>query len=138
MAYGTSKYRKASPEAEISGNSPYEAYYNYTRSRFACDEENELFQRRVIFDVEGLRRVAAAATGAARCDKIEKCIDGMFNKAFILTMDDGQEVVAKLPNPNAGRPHFTTASEVATMDFVRSHTFQECNVMTDCCRCATR
>lgn len=33
-------------------------------------------------------------------------------------MDDGTEVVAKLPNPNAGAPHFTTASEVATMEFV--------------------
>ncbi|KAJ5896137.1 uncharacterized protein N7473_005536 [Penicillium subrubescens] len=32
-------------------------------------------------------------------------------------MDDGQEVVAKVPNPNAGTPHFTTASEVATMEF---------------------
>lgn len=34
-------------------------------------------------------------------------------------MNDGNEVIAKVPNPNAGRPHFTTASEVATMDFVR-------------------
>ncbi|KAL9079198.1 MAG: hypothetical protein Q9157_001907 [Trypethelium eluteriae] len=33
-------------------------------------------------------------------------------------MDDGSQVVAKIPNPNAGMPHFTTASEVATMDFV--------------------
>lgn len=44
----------------------------------------------------------------------------MFNKAFLMSMEDGQEVVAKVPNPNAGVPHFTTASEVATMDFVRS------------------
>ena len=42
----------------------------------------------------------------------------MFNKAFLLSMEDGREVVAKVPNPNAGIPHFTTASEVATMDFV--------------------
>lgn len=33
-------------------------------------------------------------------------------------MKDDREVVAKLPNPNVGRPHFTTASEVATMDLV--------------------
>src|SRR5690348_16121489 len=32
-------------------------------------------------------------------------------------MNDGRELIAKLPNPNAGRQHFTTASEVATMDF---------------------
>ncbi|DAA73906.1 TPA_exp: Uncharacterized protein A8136_3892 [Trichophyton benhamiae CBS 112371] len=35
-------------------------------------------------------------------------------------MDDGKEVIAKIPNPNAGRPHFVTSSEVATMDFVRN------------------
>ena len=35
-----------------------------------------------------------------------------------ITMDNGREIIAKLPNPNAGRPHFTAASEVATMDFV--------------------
>jgi hypothetical protein len=46
--------------------------------------------------------------------------DGMANKVFLMTMGDGREVVAKVPNPNAGVPHFTTASEVATMDFVRS------------------
>lgn len=33
-------------------------------------------------------------------------------------MQDGTQVVGKVPNPNAGRPHYTTASEVATMDFV--------------------
>ena len=38
-------------------------------------------------------------------------------------MDDGREVIAKLPNPKAGLPHFTTASEVATMNFVRSSPF---------------
>jgi hypothetical protein len=30
-----------------------------------------------------------------------------------------KEVIAKIPNPNAGRPHLTTASEVATMDYIR-------------------
>ncbi|RJE21579.1 Phosphotransferase enzyme family [Aspergillus sclerotialis] len=35
-------------------------------------------------------------------------------------MDDGKEVIAKLPNPNAGHRHFTTASEVATMAYVRN------------------
>ncbi|KAF2835100.1 hypothetical protein M501DRAFT_989087 [Patellaria atrata CBS 101060] len=32
-------------------------------------------------------------------------------------MDNGKGIITKLPNPNAGRPHYTTASEVATMDF---------------------
>jgi hypothetical protein len=37
---------------------------------------------------------------------------------MLLTMNDGSRVVAKVPNPNAGLPHLTTASEVATMAFV--------------------
>ncbi|KAH8431719.1 uncharacterized protein LDX57_009374 [Aspergillus melleus] len=35
-------------------------------------------------------------------------------------MQDGTQVVGKVPNPNAGRAHNTTASEVATMDFARN------------------
>ncbi|KAH6723680.1 kinase-like domain-containing protein [Leptodontidium sp. MPI-SDFR-AT-0119] len=35
-------------------------------------------------------------------------------------MDDGTIVIARIPNPNAGPPFKTTASEVATMDFART------------------
>ncbi|RMZ82272.1 hypothetical protein DV738_g1897, partial [Chaetothyriales sp. CBS 135597] len=35
-------------------------------------------------------------------------------------MDDGKAVIARVPNPNAGAPFFTTASEVATMELARS------------------
>lgn len=51
--------------------------------------------------------------------KILKCSEGLHNKAFILTMDNGSEVFAKLPNPNAGPTRYTTASEVATHELVR-------------------
>lgn len=44
--------------------------------------------------------------------------EGQYNKAFLLTFNDGTDVVAKLPNPNAGPNVLTTASEVATMDYV--------------------
>jgi len=33
-------------------------------------------------------------------------------------MDNDKEVIAKLPNPNAGPEFFLTASEVATRTFV--------------------
>ncbi|KNG89207.1 hypothetical protein ANOM_002539 [Aspergillus nomiae NRRL 13137] len=66
-----------------------------------------------------LASVAADSVGAARCISIKKYPDGMFNKAFLMSMDNGREVIAKVPNPTAGVPHFTTASEVATMDFAR-------------------
>ncbi|KAJ5474000.1 hypothetical protein N7475_003566 [Penicillium sp. IBT 31633x] len=67
-----------------------------------------------------LARLAADSVGARECVHIEKFPDGMFNKTFLFTMANGTEVVGKVPNPNAGQPHYTTASEVATMDFVRN------------------
>lgn len=50
--------------------------------------------------------------------RITKCAEGLHNKAFILTMDNGCEVLAKLPNPNAGPARFTVASEIATRKLV--------------------
>ncbi|PWY70977.1 hypothetical protein BO70DRAFT_399593 [Aspergillus heteromorphus CBS 117.55] len=35
-------------------------------------------------------------------------------------MTDGRQLVAKVPNPNAGFPFYKTASEVATMEFARA------------------
>jgi hypothetical protein len=94
--------------------------FNYTRGRFVCNEEHEMSQRHVRFNVNELARCAADAVGAKTCVEIAKYPDGMYNKSMLLTMDDGSRVVAKVPNPNAGRPHLTTASEIATMDFASS------------------
>jgi hypothetical protein len=102
--------------------------FNYTRGRFVCDEKYEMSQRLVRFNVNELARCAADAIGANTCVNIEKYPEGMYNKSMLLTMDNGSQVVVKVPNPNAGIPHFTTASEVATMDFVsivsKSHNVQ--------------
>ncbi|CAG7921350.1 unnamed protein product [Penicillium olsonii] len=39
---------------------------------------------------------------------------------FLLRAKNGREVIARIPTPVAGPPHYTTASKVATMDFLRS------------------
>ena len=75
-------------------------------------------QRYICYNINELARLAAEAVGAKSCVEIEKYPDGMHNKALLLTMKDGTQAVAKIPNSNAGRSHYTTASEVATMDFV--------------------
>lgn len=67
-----------------------------------------------------LAHLSAKAVGSQACVTIEKYPDRIFSKAYLMTMEDGMQVVAKVPNPNAGRAHFTTASEVATMEFVRT------------------
>ncbi|KAL4738465.1 kinase-like domain-containing protein [Aspergillus similis] len=94
-------------------------FFRFTRGRFVVDEAVNLRKREIRFDMNRLAKVAADSVGAARCIAIKKYPDGMFNKAFLISMDNGQEVIAKVPNSKAGVPHFTTASEVATMDFAR-------------------
>jgi hypothetical protein len=93
-------------------------FFKFTRGRFIVDEDANLRNREVVFDMNQLAKVAADSVGAAQCVDVRKFTDGMFNKSFLMLMDDGREVVAKVPNPNAGRAHYTTANEVATIDFV--------------------
>jgi len=81
------------------------------------NEKQQLAQRYVKFDVDKLCQRAASLFGPSTvCSRIDK-IEGSFNKALLLTMEDGREVVAKIPCPNAGPPYYTTASEVATLEF---------------------
>jgi hypothetical protein len=95
-----------------------EQLYRYTSGRWLWNEKDQFARRYVKFDLTGLLEVSAKAVGARRCVQIEKLPEGNFNKVFLLTMDNGKYLIAKIPNPNAGRPHYTTASEVATMDYV--------------------
>jgi hypothetical protein len=59
------------------------------------------------------------SVNARACVFITNLAEGGFIKVFRLLMDDGSIVIARFPNPNAGPPYLMTASEVATMDFVR-------------------
>jgi hypothetical protein len=77
-------------------------------------------QRFVKFDINNLCRLAASLfSETTRCVRIDK-LEGNFNKAFLLTMNDGNEVIAKIPCGNAGPPSYTTASEVAMLKFCTS------------------
>lgn len=94
-------------------------FFRYTAGRWVFNESRQLAERSVRFDMNELARVTATCFGTGSCLNIEKLPEGNFNKTFLMTLDSGLQVVAKVPNPNAGRPHSTTASEVATMDYVR-------------------
>lgn len=54
------------------------------------------------------------------CPDIAKLAEGGFNKVFTLRATNGHEVIARIPTPIAGPARYTTASEVATMDFLRT------------------
>lgn len=105
-------------EADILRDCDVEHFYRYTSGRWLWNENYQLNRRYVKFNLVGLLNVSATAIGARSSVKIEKLPEGNFSKAFLITMDDGRELIAKIPNPNAGRLHFTTASEAATMNYV--------------------
>ena len=93
-------------------------FFRYTAGRFLFKETSQMACRDVKFDMNELVHIAASSIASSSWVALRKLPEGQYSKAFLLTMDDGKRVIAKIPYPNAGRPHYTTASEVATMDFV--------------------
>jgi hypothetical protein len=79
----------------------------------------QLQERYKKFSIPALQDVAARTLGANKCMAMTKLAEGSFNKIFLLTMDTGAEAIARIPHPNAGTARFTTASEVATMHYLR-------------------
>ncbi|KAL2061038.1 hypothetical protein VTL71DRAFT_9090 [Oculimacula yallundae] len=98
-----------------------EELYRYSRHRWLTNESENLAKRYRKFNIPALidAAVDAAGNGARSCVKLLKCTEGQYNKAFLMTMDNGAEVLVKIPNPNAGPAFYTTASEVATRQFLR-------------------
>lgn len=76
-------------------------------------------ERYVKFRPTELQRIADEAV-QDYFPHIAKLVEGGFNKVFLLRSKNGRELIARIPTPVAGPPHYTTASEVATMDFLRT------------------
>lgn len=117
----TSRIGIATADGEPAENHDWNTraeFFEYARARFVSNEKHEMEQRRVKFNINRLASIAALASNANHCMQISKCADGLYNKAFLMTMDTGVEVIAKIPNPNAGNARLVVASEAATMEFV--------------------
>jgi len=95
--------------------------FRYTSGRWLWDEEKQLSERYRRFNVQNLERIAAECVHAEKCIETKKIGEGSYNKVFRLVFDTGAVVIARIPNPNAGPALYTTASEVATMEFVRNN-----------------
>ncbi|KAK5633270.1 hypothetical protein RRF57_008985 [Xylaria bambusicola] len=92
-------------------------FFRYTSGRWLWDEESRLRERYRVFDVHELQVIAAKSVCAEKCVDMVKRAEGGFNKVFRLVMDNGSAVIARISMPNTGSPRWTTASEVAIMDF---------------------
>lgn len=93
-----------------------EELYTYSNGRFLVNEAHAFSRRHVRFDVDQLCNVAAAVGLASPIQSIEK-MEGGFSKALLMRREDGSEMIAKIPFPIAGPSKYTTASEVAVLEY---------------------
>lgn len=97
-----------------------EYFFKYISGRFIHDQEHHeaLHYRR--FNVDALKEDISRSTGAASVMDMSKLSEGRCNKVFRVQLADSREVIARIPMPFAGPQHLVTASEVATMTFLRN------------------
>ncbi|KAH8723204.1 kinase-like domain-containing protein [Phaeosphaeriaceae sp. PMI808] len=95
---------------------------HYTTGRWLNQDKLHREARYVKFDFEApCSKAVDVCTGAEKVIRYEKR-EGGFNRVFILHLDNGARVVARVPYRIAGPQRLTTNSEVATMSYVRSFT----------------
>lgn len=95
--------------------------YHYTSGRWLHREEEHQRARYIKFDLNALcRKAIEACPGASRVVNYEKK-EGGFNRVFILHLDNGAKVVARVPFRLAGPPALVTHSEVATIAYDKCH-----------------
>ncbi|KAM0717867.1 hypothetical protein Q7P37_006199 [Cladosporium fusiforme] len=99
------------------------SFFRYTSGRWIYNEHKRLTERHLRFNVAELSKAAAVSIGRKDGDvqSIKKLAEGGFNRTFELTMNDGFQVIARLPYPSTQPKRLAVASEVATLDLVRHH-----------------
>ncbi|KDQ11898.1 hypothetical protein BOTBODRAFT_162342 [Botryobasidium botryosum FD-172 SS1] len=97
-----------------------ESLLSCTVWRWLNNEATQRSLRRLDFNMQALCDAGAKAVGATECETITLLGEGGMDRLFSLYMNNGVEVVARLPFPIAGPQHLMTRSEVATMDFLRT------------------
>ncbi|KAL4797156.1 hypothetical protein BDV19DRAFT_377848 [Aspergillus venezuelensis] len=90
----------------------------------------QLQERYREFNIAELQRVAVEASSAGPRVRMEKLGEGTYNKTFKLTMANDKILVARIPNPNVGPDFLTTASEIATMEFMSCSTSSLSRLLT--------
>ncbi|KAL1667791.1 hypothetical protein GGF50DRAFT_124587 [Schizophyllum commune] len=94
--------------------------FSVTQYRWLYNDEQQVAVRHVPFNVEALLSIAAKAAGANEIVSFKKVQDGINNRVFDLKTDNDKEYIVKIPFPVAGPKHLLTASEVATLDYIRT------------------
>ncbi|KAF8259802.1 kinase-like domain-containing protein [Lactarius quietus] len=96
--------------------------FNYTTGRFLANDTLRLRERGRVFDIPGLFKIVAKAMNCKTEDIVgfRKLGEGGLNRTFLITLDTGFQLVARIPYPLLIPKAHALASEVATMSFLRS------------------
>ncbi|KAJ2915680.1 hypothetical protein MD484_g4713, partial [Candolleomyces efflorescens] len=96
--------------------------FNYTSGRWVYNEALRLKERKVVFDADELRRLAAESVGQSLTDvcDLSKLAEGSLNRTFVITLRDGRQILARIPYPAFVPSIYAVASEVATTEYLRS------------------
>jgi hypothetical protein len=95
-----------------------EELFRYNKGRFLVNEGYELAKRYSPFDIRKLCRMVSALPRVAGSPitRIEKK-EGGYNKALMMTAENGTKILAKIPCRNIVPRWYGTASEVAVLEF---------------------
>jgi cysteinyl-tRNA synthetase len=102
---------------------PDDTLSTYSSGRFLYNEVARLRERHVRFDVVALETAIAKHVGHGNVKSLVKLSDGGFNRVLLATMDDGFRAIVKIPSRISVPMTYATASEVATLTFLRSKGF---------------
>ncbi|KAE8150844.1 serine/threonine protein kinase [Aspergillus avenaceus] len=97
-----------------------ETLFSYSSGRFLFNEKVRLRERYVRFDASALEDAIATHVGHGRVKNLVKISEGGFNRVLLATMDDGFRAIVKIPCWISVPKTYATASEVATLTFLRS------------------
>ncbi|RAH76985.1 hypothetical protein BO86DRAFT_404132 [Aspergillus japonicus CBS 114.51] len=97
-----------------------EELFTYTNGHFLIDEETQVRRRYLKFNIDALCDIAAPAGGNRSPIRTIEKFEGGFSKALLLTKENGDEVIAKMPYRISGPAALTTASEVAVVQYVQT------------------
>ncbi|KIM44356.1 hypothetical protein M413DRAFT_379687 [Hebeloma cylindrosporum] len=93
--------------------------FHASRGRWFWNNDINRKIRYTPFNIEGLQGVATQVASAQRCTSMVRIGEGSLNKVFLLQFDNGKEMLARIPCPVVGNLPLSTASEAATMEYVR-------------------
>ncbi|KFZ20633.1 hypothetical protein V502_03115 [Pseudogymnoascus sp. VKM F-4520 (FW-2644)] len=107
-------------QVDINHNS--HPFYNYTSGRWLYNEHLRLAERQLHFNINALCQVVAKSVqqSSDNITLFTKIAEGGSYRVFEASFRDGSRAIARLPYPCTIPRGYGVASEVATMEFLRS------------------